>query len=171
MKQATPSNAPSINNSPSNSPSIRIIKIATCPNCSGKSTLTYHLGCTSDNAIYFLVYSNSGGGFFSPEWVKLSDIQAALAKSPKPITSYALTNLFKGKSVNTPGFLMATLKQEGLVKLLEGKMRGYELIDPEPFMLEVNKLAASDVDLKPEPVIPIKKSATSKSSITKSTPM
>ncbi|PKO42907.1 MAG: hypothetical protein CVU29_11295 [Betaproteobacteria bacterium HGW-Betaproteobacteria-22] len=140
--------------------SIRIIKLATCPTCSGKATLTYHLGCTTDNAIYFRVYSNSGGGFFSPEWIKLADIQAALAKAPQPITSYALTNLFKGKSVNTPGFLMATLKQEGLVKLLEGKIRGYELIAPSLFMLEVNKLVASDIDLKLEPVVTIKKSAT-----------
>jgi hypothetical protein len=151
MKEATPINS---------TLSMRIIKIASCPTCSGKANLTYHVGCTKDNQVHIRIVENSGGGFFSEEWVSLKAILAALDKAPHPITAVPFINLFIGKSVNTPGFLLAVLKHEGLVKLLEGKVRGYEKLDSEAFMAEVNKLVSSDTDLKYVPVIPIKKSAT-----------
>lgn len=139
----------------------RIIKIATCPTCSGKATLTYHFGSSDDKQVYIRIVANSGGGLFSDEWVKLADIQATLDGAPLPVTSFPLIKLFIGKSVNTPGFLLAVLKHEGLVKLLEGKIRGYEKLDPAPFMLELDKLVASDVSLKPEVTPSIKKNLTS----------
>lgn len=135
----------------------RIIKIGTCPTCSGKATLTYHFGCNEDKQVYIRIVANSGGGLFSDEWIKLADIQAALDGAAFPVTSFPLIKLFIGKSVNTPGFLLAVLKQEGLVKLLEGKIRGYEKLDPAPFMLELDKLVSSDVNLKPESAPAIKK--------------
>ena len=138
----------------------RIIKIASCPTCSGKANLTYHLGSTEENQVYIRIVENSGGGFFSEEWISLDAALAALDKAPLPITAIPFITLFKGKSVNTPGFLLAVLKHEGLVKLLEGKVRGYEKLNPETFMTEVNQLVASDVDLKYAPPTPIKKSAT-----------
>ena len=145
----------------------RIIKIATCPTCSGKATLTYHFGSSDERQVYIRVVANSGGGFFSEEWIKLTDIQTALDGAPFPVTSFLLIKLFIGKSVNTPGFLLAVLKHEGLVKLLEGKIRGYEKLDPAPFMIELEKLVGSDLNLKPElaptikkvsPILPPKKS-------------
>ena len=87
--------------------SVRILKVASCPTSSGKATLTYHIGCTSDNEINFRVASNTGGGFFSPEWVSFSAIQPALEQAPQPLTSYPLIKLYQGKSTNTPAFLMA----------------------------------------------------------------
>ncbi len=135
----------------------RIIKISTCPTCSGKANLTYHFGVSADNTVYIRVVSNSGGGFFSDEWVKLADIQAALASAPFPVTSFPLIKLFIGKSVNNSGFLLAVIKHEGLVKLLEGKIRGYEKLDDTQFMREVNALVNSDIDLKVENPAPVKK--------------
>ncbi|MDO9050882.1 MAG: hypothetical protein Q7U70_05275 [Methylotenera sp.] len=161
MKKTTPSNVAPSNTSPSTSIlSMRIIKIASCLTCSGKANLTYHFGCTKDNQVHIRIVFNSGGGFFSEEWVPLKATLAALDKASHPVTAIPFINLFIGKSVNTPGFLLAVLKHEGLVKLLEGKVRGYEKLDSEPFMHEVNKLVSSDTDLKPEPVTRIKKSAT-----------
>ncbi|MDI1362698.1 MAG: hypothetical protein PSU72_11565, partial [Methylotenera sp.] len=154
MKEATTSNA-----TPSNSTlSMRILKIESCPTCSGKATLTYHFGSTKDNQVHIRIVVNSGGGFFSEEWVSLKATLEALDKAPHPITAIPFINLFIGKSVNTPGFLLAVLKHEGIVKLLEGKVRGYEKLDSEAFMAEVHKLVSSDVDLKYVPVTPIKKS-------------
>lgn len=103
---------------------LRIIKIATCSNCTGKFALTYYWGCNAENQVYVRIMANSGGGVFSKEWVKLSDIQAVVGDAPFPLTSLQLMKLFNGKSVNTPGFLLAVLKHEGLIKLLEGKVRG-----------------------------------------------
>jgi hypothetical protein len=156
MKEAATSNA-----SPNNSTLLmRIIKIASCPTCSGKAKLTYHFGCTKDNQVHIRIVVNSGGGFFSEVWVPLKATLDALDKAPHPITAVPFINLFIGKSVNTPGFLLADLKQEGLVKLLEGKVRGYEKLDTEAFMIDVNKLVSSDVALKYIPVTHFKKSAT-----------
>ena len=138
----------------------RIIKIAKCPTCSGKTNLTYHLGSSQENNVYIRIVENSGGGFFSEEWVALNATLETLDKAPHPITAVPFISLFRGKSVNTPGFLLAVLKHEGLLKLLEGKVRGYEKLPRETFMTEVNKLVTSDIDLKYVPPTPIKKSAT-----------
>ena len=128
--------------------SMRILKVASCPTISGKATLTYHIGCTTENEIQFRVVVNTGGGLFSPEWISLSAIQPAFEQAPLPLTSFPLIKLYQGKSTNTPAFLMAVLKNEGLIRNFEGKIRGYEILDSTPFMDEVNELIASDVDLK-----------------------
>lgn len=132
----------------------RILKIGTCPSVSGKSTLTYHVGCIADDdsEIQFRVYTNSANGFFSPEWVSLSAIEEALEKRPtnKPITSFLLHSLFRGKSVNTPAFLLAALKNEGLLSLAEGKRRSYQRTDSLKFITEINQLMSSQIDLKVE---------------------
>ncbi len=48
---------------------IRILKIASCPTSSGKATLTYHIGCTTDKDIQFRVVANTGGGLFNIHWL------------------------------------------------------------------------------------------------------
>ena len=127
---------------------MRILKVATCPTSSGKATLTYHIGCTTDKDIQFRVVTNTGGGLFSPEWISLSAIQPAFEQAPFPLTSFPLIKLYQGKSTNTPAFLMAVLKSEGLVRNLEGKIRGYEFLDSKSFIEEMNALITSDIDLK-----------------------
>jgi hypothetical protein len=51
--------------------------------------------------------------------------------------------LFQGRSMNSPAFLLAVLKAEGLVKPLGDKKRGYERVDSAEF----KKLVSSAVDL------------------------
>ena len=140
--------------------SMRILKIATCLNNSGKATLTYHIGCTSDKDIQFRVIANTGGGLFSPEWISLSAIQVAFEKAAVPLTSFPLIQLYKGKSTNTPAFLMAVLKHEGLVRSLDGNIRGYAPVESNTFVGEMQTLIATDIDLKHVPQTSIKKSAT-----------
>ena len=128
-------------------PLIRILKAGTCPNLSGSAKLGYHIGCTADSKIHLHVHSNSGSGYFSKEWVSLDAILKALDKAPKgkPLTAFWLSPLFVGKSINTPSFLMAVLLQEGLVQKDE---RCYERLSHDAFVIEVNKLIESGVDLK-----------------------
>ena len=130
-------------------PAIRILKIGTCPSTSGKSTLKYHLGANAESAIQIRVVDNSGGGFFSQEWIALATIQEALKQTPdgQAITSFSLRGIFRGKSVNTAGFLMAVLKHEGLVKHMQEKQRCYEAVDPAHFIADVETLIKSPVDL------------------------
>ena len=99
---------------------MRILKVASCLTSSSKATLTHHIGCNTDSNIQFRVLANTGGGLFSPEWISLSAIQPAFEQAPFPLTSFPLINLYQGKSTNTPAFLMAVLKKEGIVRNLEG---------------------------------------------------
>lgn len=130
-------------------PTVRILRVSTTPSLSGKAMLTYLTGCSADGEIYIRVSANSGGGFWSAEWVAFPAIESALASLPKdtPITSYALRGLFSGKSVNSRGFLMAALKHLGLVQPLPDKQRCYELMDAKPFLAEVKTLIDSGVTL------------------------
>ena len=131
-------------------PDMRILKTSTCPTLSGKSKLTYHIGCTPDSVIHLRIFSNSSSGAFSREWIALKDIQVALDKrhERQHVTAYLLQPLYKGKSVNTPAFLLAVLAQEKLVCVLKGKKREHEILDPSGFIAKVEKLIASGVDVK-----------------------
>ena len=127
---------------------IRILKKATCPTLSGKSTLTYHIGCTPDDKIHLRVFGNNGGGFFSQEWVPLAAIQQALSKRPEDITSVVLYGLFRGKSANTPGFLLAVLKAEKLIQPIKGKRRKHALGDSKDLQARIAKLMSGETRLK-----------------------
>jgi hypothetical protein len=148
MKQVTPKKSETV----IEAPAIRILKIANCPSLSGKSALTYHVGCTDSSEIQFRVFGNSGGGYFSNEWIALTAIEQAIAKVPNgiAITAHVLFSLFQGKSANSTGFLFAVLKGEGLVQPMTDKKGSYERADVSGFMAEVKALIESAVDLKVE---------------------
>ena len=143
---------------------IRILKIGSCLSVSGKSTLTYHIGCTAESDIQLRVYANTGAGFFSKEWLSLNTIQKAFDKGGKSFTSFVLNPLFRGKSINTPAFLMAVLLEEGLIKPSKDRRGGYECINPSGFMVEVKPLIDSktSVNADDKPLKPSKKKASSK---------
>lgn len=128
----------------------RIVKVGTTTNVSGKHKLTYHIGCDTESDIYFRVYENSGGGYFSTEWVSLKAIQQAIEQGRKPTTSFALYDLFNGQSVNTPAFLLAALLKEGLVQIHEENQRCYAATDPSPFIAEINQLIAANINIQVE---------------------
>ena len=181
-------------------PEIRILKAASCPSLSGKSTLSYQVGyggnganaSTTEPVIQLRVYANSGGGFFNKDWIALSTIQQLFEKCPssKPITSFVLYPLFHGRSLNTPAFLLAVLKQEGFLRPLKDKQRNYERLDPNKFMAEIKSLIKSigsastgssasvitEVENKPKqaepskPAMPSKVAVPSKKSASKASP-
>ncbi|MEN8108277.1 MAG: hypothetical protein ABFS22_09745 [Pseudomonadota bacterium] len=133
--------------------SITVVKTGTCETLSGKSKLTYHVGRDPEDALYFRIHKNTGGGFFSREWVALKNIQKVFAEVPeeRPITAIVLDGLFKGKSVNTPGFLLAVLVKEKLLMPMKGKKRSHEAVDPEEFMEKVERLTSAE--MKPKAAI------------------
>ena len=130
---------------------VRILKIASCPSISNKSTLSYEVGCINDSEILFRVSSNTGGGFHSKEWVSMSRIQESSNCIPadRTITSYQLlAPIFTGKSANNCAFLFAVLLAEGLVQAASGTVeKRYERIPPDRFQREVNALLESGVNL------------------------
>lgn len=128
---------------------IRILKIGTCSTLSGRSQLTYHIGSNPDGDIQIRVVQNSGNGQFNSDWVSLSAIEKLMATHPadKPMTSRVMLPVFRSKSSNSPAFLFAALKGEGLVKAGEEKDSGYLLGDIEAFKKVVAAFAAAGTDL------------------------
>ena len=121
---------------------VRVLKNGTCPNLSGKSTLSYRIGVSEAGEIMLQLIGNSNPGYFNNEWVRYSAIQDLLAKEDqgKAITSFVLMPLFRGKSTNSPSFLFAVLKQENLVKLSESKKRCYDRCSDAAFLANIKKL-------------------------------
>ena len=70
--------------------------------------------------------------------------QKVLGKIPvgKPVTAIMLNDLFTGKSVNTPGFLLAVLVHEKLLIPMQGKKRSHEAVDPGEFNAKVTQLTS-----------------------------
>jgi hypothetical protein len=107
---------------------------------SGKSDLTYHLGKDEDASAYIRIWVNSSNGFFSNEWVSLTGIIELLEQqSGESFTSFVFESLFSGKSVNTPGFLVATLLTEGVLTLAKGKKRKYVYVSADKLYAKVDK--------------------------------
>lgn len=128
---------------------IRVLKIGTCSTLSGRSELTYHLGCNAESEIHFRVVQNSGNGQFNANWVSLSVIEKLLTQHPadKPLTSRVMQTVFRGKSSNSPAFLFVSLKAEGLVMAGTEKDSGYLLGDIDGFKHAMSALIAADADL------------------------
>ena len=57
---------------------VRVLRAATCPSLSGKSTLTYELGCDGASALQLRIAKNSGRGMFSTAWVPWERVGALL---------------------------------------------------------------------------------------------
>ena len=137
---------------------VRILKTATCPSLSGKSTLTYSIGANTGGEIGFCIVANSGGGLFNREWVPAASIRALTDAIPKglPVRSSTFAPIFQGKSTNTPGFLTAALLNEAVLQALPDKPRCYQLTDPTAFIAEINGLLEAPVEViapdKPKPV-------------------
>ena len=146
-------------------PSIRILKIGSCPSLSGQSTLTYHIGCNEQSELFFRVYANSSSGYFSREWVSLVAIQEVFAKVPADgaITSFLMRGLFIGKSTNTPGFVFAAMLAESLVQPSSIVERCYECADGKEFFTAIQMLMDSEVNLDADdkPKKPLKKKSAS----------
>ena len=124
--------------------SMTVVKTASCDTLTKKSKLTYHIGTLPDGEVYFRIHKNTGNGFFSNEWISLADIRKVLSKIPvgKPVTAIMLNDLFTGKSVNTPGFLIAVLAHEKLIIPMQGKKRSHEPVDPEKITEWISQLSS-----------------------------
>lgn len=154
------SSVPEVSTTPA--PTVRIIKVGTCKSLSCKSNLAYFIGhliaedavesaAAAADSIMFRIHSNSSAGFFnSREWVPMSKIQKELDKVPSGhgITSFTLFPIFKGRSQNSPGFLLAALLNEGLVTHLPEKKRSYGRLPDAGFIAEMVKLIDAGVDLR-----------------------
>ena len=140
---------------------MRVLKVDTCPSLSGRSQLTYHVGCDNEGTISLKITANSGSGQFNADWVPLSIVEQLMSAHPatKPMTSGVLRTVFKHRSSNSPAFLFAALKAESLVLPGDTKDSGYTLGNIEAFKQTMSALVASDTDLSTPVDIPVPTSA------------
>ena len=117
-----------------------ILKTAECPSLSGRSTLTYNIGCENEKEVFISLVANSGPGIFNKGWIAVAQLDPLLSSAEKPITSGLLHALFNGKSANSAGFLLAVLIKEGLIKISKESLRCYERIDPAEFKKSIQAL-------------------------------
>ncbi|WP_374343403.1 hypothetical protein [Azonexus sp.] len=128
---------------------MRVLRIRSTPSLSGRSELTYQVGCNTEGEIHFRVVKNTGSGQFNSDWVALLLIETLLSEHPatKPMTSGALRSVFRHRSSNSPAFLLAALKAESLVLPGETKDSGYHLGDFLAFRQAMSALIAIDTNL------------------------
>ena len=124
---------------PQAAPEVRVLKTATCASTSGKSKLTYEVGCTPDSELHMRITANTGSGAISKNWVAFRAIREVLKGAPAgELTSGHMQQLCAGQSVNNAGFLLAVLMSEGLVRPSTSKRRAYECADEAAFDAAIN---------------------------------
>jgi len=127
----------------------RILKAASCPSLSARSMLTYNIGSDSKSDLFIRILENSSSGYFSDEWIAFSTIQALLGER-KTVNALSFQSCFKGKSVNTAGFLMAVLKDLQLIQPTADNVRTYAGLPSDAFVAAMHALMDSSVDLSIE---------------------
>lgn len=131
----------------SQEPAIRVLKVAHCPSVSGRSQITYQVGCRDGGTPYLRVCANTGKGAFSNEWVATADIAQTIAGSERVTAAGLSRSLYPGKSANSGGFLLAVLMDLGLIEAVGDKVKSYVQRDADAFVEEFRKLLEADVNL------------------------
>jgi hypothetical protein len=75
----------------------------------------------------------------------MAAITKTLRQSPSAFTSYVLHQHFAGKSVNSRSFLMAVLKQEGLVEPDKTKQQAFVINDLDAGLGKLKNRTGKDV--------------------------
>ena len=104
-----------------------------CPSISGRSTLTYAIGRHKETGeLHLRITDNSGKGMWFDGWAPATDIDA-IVKGATELTAKSLHSLHPGKSINTGGFVMAVLKDLGLIRANEENTRLHEHVPATSF--------------------------------------
>ncbi len=104
-----------------------------CPSISGRSTLTYAIGRHKDTVeLHLRIVENSGKGMWFDGWASGKDIDA-IVKGQDELTAKSFHALHPGKSINTGGFVLAVLKDLGLIRANEENTRLHEHVPATTF--------------------------------------
>lgn len=136
-------------------PALRIVKREFCASISGRSTLTYHIGIDSLQIPHLRIFANTGKGMWSKAWIPMASILdiVANASEESPLTSGTLQILFAGKSINTAGFLLAVLSNEGLIHNVPDSVRSYQHNKANTFSADIQALIDAGVALDAQPAV------------------
>jgi len=97
-----------------------------CESLSGRSDLTFAIGRhTEGGTLHLAITCNSGGGMWAKGWCSASDIQDVVL-GESGLTAKSFHQLHAGRSINTGGFILAALKELGLIRANEENSRLHE---------------------------------------------
>jgi len=107
---------------------IEVIHKGECPSLSGRSTLEFSIGRHSeDGTLHLAITGNSGKGMWCKDWASASAIQDVVL-GEEGLTAKSFHVLHEGRSINTGGFILAALKELGLIRANEDNTRLHEHI-------------------------------------------
>lgn len=128
------------------------ISTSTCPSLTNTSKISYMVATDPFGNLYFQIINNSATGKFSGEWIAYNDIKSALPIGT--FSSVPLRTLYRNKSLNTPGFLLAALLNEGVVEKEAGKRLLYRACPDDAFLAEMQELIDAEIDVTDAPEAP-----------------
>lgn len=97
-----------------------------CPSVSGRSILTYAIGRHDESGeLHLRIVDNSGKGMWFNGWAAAKDIDSIVVGATE-LTAKSFHALHPGKSINTGGFVMAVLRDLGLIRANEENTRLHE---------------------------------------------
>ncbi len=131
-----------------------------CESLSGRSTLTFHIGRHTDpdqTGLHLRIHDNSGGGMFCRDWAAASQLDEVLQGDAK-LTAKTFQCIHPGRSINTGGFLLATLKHLGLIRPQEVNTRLHEHVPTTTFeRAALEAIEVSEQSKKAKPAKPKQK--------------
>lgn len=105
---------------------IGILYIGECPSVSGRSTLTYAVGKhAAAGTLHLRIADNTGKGMWCKDWAPAQTVEAIVAGAQE-LTAKSFHELHPGKSINTGGFVLAALRDLGLIRPCEPNTRVHE---------------------------------------------
>lgn len=112
---------------------IKPIHEGECPSISGRSTLTFIVGRHEEAAtLHLRIADNSGKGMWFDGWAAAEAIDE-IAKGATKLTAKSFQSLHPGRSINTSGFVLAALKELGLIRANEENTRIHEHVPTMTF--------------------------------------
>lgn len=145
---------------------VRVVSVVECDSLARSSRLTYELGIRSSGEGVIRISGNSGNGMFSEEWVPLAAVVNILRVPvhQEAISSMAFRPLYAGRSINSPSFLMAALRNEEVIVAHPSKRRCYMVSALSAFEERVEQLlgVSGVVDPVAEPPKPASKGSRKK---------
>lgn len=129
---------------------IKVIHAGECQSVSGRSTLDFEIGRhTEEGTLHLRIAGNSGRGMWCKDWASASAIQDIVLGEGE-LTAKSFRGLHPGKSINTGGFVLAALRELGLIRANEENSRVHEHVPGTTFEKVVSTYMAHAKAVKPE---------------------
>ena len=105
---------------------IEIIYQGACLSISTRSQIGFAIGRhTEDGTLHLAITGNTGGGMWCKDWASASAIQDVVL-GETGLTAKSCHSIHPGKSINTGGFILAALRDIGLIRVNSENSRLHE---------------------------------------------